>query len=345
VLHPRQALIAALATAVLGAAAPLAYGQPAPPNDNYLLSTVIPQSQTTGRGVAVFHDRQDLTAATTQNDLFIPNQQGLPLGGGGREPLDCQGATFGHTIWYDLRPRVNEGVELKAAGLPNVIALYRYSQAKIVNRVGCQAASGLMPNDFIVPSELTAHDLYTLQVGGLQTSTGIVAGPVSFTAKIFPDHDADGVYDALPDACPFLPGIARLAGCPPSIIPGLHYTFDTTGVGGLFVTRFEVFRVPSGARVEARCSCGLHQVRTAGRRASSVTMTAFVRHTIPFGAIVRIWASKRAAGHGDYRYGAIGGYLKYAINSAGLGLLATRCLLPGSHTPQRNCSAGGRRHP
>jgi hypothetical protein len=345
VFHPHQALIAALATAALWATGPLAYAQPAPPpNDNYLLSTVIPQSQTTGQGMAVFHDTQDLTAATTQNDLFIPNQEGLPLGGGGPEPLTCGLATYGHTIWYDLRPKVNEGVELQAAGLPTVIALYRYSQSKIVSRVGCQAASGLMPNDFIVPPELKAHDLYTLQVGGLQSSAGIAAGPVSFTAKVFPDHDADGVYDAL-DACPFLPGIRRLAGCPPTISPGLHYTFGSGGVGGLSITLFQVYRVPGGARVEARCSCGLDQVRTAGRRASSVTITAFVGHTIPFGANVRIWASKRAAGHGDYRYGAIGGYLKFVASSAGLGLSATRCLLPGSNTPQQKCSAGGQRHP
>ena len=96
-------------------------------------------------------------------------------------------------------------------------------------------------------------------------------------------------------------------GRPPSITPGLHYTLDTPGVGGLLVTRSEVFRVPGGARVEVRCSCGLHQARTAGGRASSVTMTAFVGHSIRFGAVVRIWASKRATGHSDYRYEAMGG--------------------------------------
>lgn len=59
-----------------------------------------------------------------------------------------------------VRPQIERerGVELQAAGLPTVIALYRYRQV--------------------------AHDLYTLQVGRLQGPTGIAVGSVRFTAKI-----------------------------------------------------------------------------------------------------------------------------------------------------------------
>lgn len=58
----------------------LASGQPAPPHDNWLLSTIIPQSLTTDHGLAIYHDTEDLTAATTQNDLLIPIRRAYHLG-------------------------------------------------------------------------------------------------------------------------------------------------------------------------------------------------------------------------------------------------------------------------
>ena len=76
-------LIALAATASLGwGAAPAVAGSP-PPNDNYLSSTIIPQGSTTGMSLVTYHDTEDLTAATTQRDLFNPDQSGLPFGGGG----------------------------------------------------------------------------------------------------------------------------------------------------------------------------------------------------------------------------------------------------------------------
>ena len=62
------ALLALPATA---AAAP-------PPNDNYLASTTIASQE--------YRDSVDTTEATTQPDLFNPNRDGLPFGGGDPEP-------------------------------------------------------------------------------------------------------------------------------------------------------------------------------------------------------------------------------------------------------------------
>ena len=333
-----------IVAAALCAVASPAYAQSPPSNDNYLSSTVIPAASTTGLSSATFSDTQDLTGATTQTDLFNPDQHGVPFAGAGPEPLTCNGSSYGHTIWYDLHPQVPEGVELQTAGLPNAIAVYQWDTAtsKIVRLVGCQVTTGIAPNDLILPFELQKGKAYTVQIGGLQTAAGLAAGPLSFNATVFPDHDGDGVYDSL-DACPSLAGIPRFGGCPPTISPGLIYAYRTVG-GGLGLTRFQVGGIVGGARVEARCSCGVHQVLTAGGRATSLTMNGFVGRTIPSGATVEVWVTKRAAGHGTYRHGAIGGYLKYGAKLTGLGLPTKRCLMPGSRSPQRQCPAGGRRH-
>ena len=66
------ALLALPATA---AAAP-------PPNDNYLASTTISSQE--------YRDSVDTTEATTQPDLFNPNRDGLPFGGGDPEPDDLR---------------------------------------------------------------------------------------------------------------------------------------------------------------------------------------------------------------------------------------------------------------
>jgi hypothetical protein len=122
-----------------------AHGQSSPPpNDNYLASTIIPQASTTGMQATTYTDTEDTTAATTQPDLFNPDRSGLPFGGGGSESLSCQGAAFGKTIWYDLHPQVDEGVELEATGFATAMVVYQWDlkTAKIVRQVGCQVSEG-----------------------------------------------------------------------------------------------------------------------------------------------------------------------------------------------------------
>jgi hypothetical protein len=330
------------------AAAP-AYAQAAPLNDNYLASTIMPQAKSTGLQESMYIDTEDTTAATTQPDLFNPDRSGLSFGGGGPEPLTCNGVGYGKTIWYDMHPKVPLGLELQASGFPTVIAVYQWSPStsKITRRVGCQAFNGsTQPNDFLLPFELKKGNAYTVQIGGLDTVPGdpssAAGGALSFTARFLPDHDGDGVYDPL-DACPFLAGVSRFGGCPPTISPVLSYSFRGPVGSGLRITRFEINTIPGGSRVEARCSCGIDEVRNSGSHASSVTIPAFVGATLPFGATVEIWTSKRATRGGMFKHGAIGAYRKLTVGSSGLSQPVKRCLMPGSRTPRLQCPPGGRR--
>jgi hypothetical protein len=331
-------VLAVVATAWFGWAAGLAHAQSAPPNDNYLSSTIIPQGSTTGMKLIRYHDTEDLTAATTQGDLFNPDQSGLPFAGGGPEPLTCGADHYGQTIWYDIHPKVPEGLQLSANGVPNVIAVYRWSLAtsKIVAPLGCQAApSGAQTVN--LPGELQKGDAYTVQVGALTTPTGPVSGSVAFSAAFVPDHDGDGVYDPL-DACPTLAGILKLGGCPPVVSPNISWNMS-----GQTLTQFQVGGLPAAARIIVRCSCGVSQTRTVGARAGVEMMTALLKRTVPVGATVQLWATKRPSGTGTYRHGAIGTYLRYTAHAGGLSVPLKRCLMPGSLKPQRQCPAGGRR--
>jgi hypothetical protein len=327
------ALVAVLSVPATSLAAPAP-----PPNDNYLSSFRIPQVETTGSQPVAFEDEKDTTAATTQTDLFDPDQSGMAFGGAGPEPLTCNGSRYGKTIWYDLHPSVPGGVDLVAAGFPTAIALYQWSPqtSLIVRRVGCRVSASTV-NNFVVPFNLQRGKSYTVQIGGLQTATGVAdSGLLDFRMTFFPDHDGDGVFDVL-DACPSLPGVRHFRGCPPTLHPMLRYTATSSG-SGVRLESLQVGGIPGATRVEARCQlCGLREVRVAGSRADSLTMTAFAGRTLPLGDKLAIWVTKRAAGAGDYKYGAIGSYISYTVSSGGLRDRVLRCLLPGSVTPRRTC--------
>jgi hypothetical protein len=342
VFNWRRLAMAVLAVSLSGLWASAASAQPAPGDDNYLSSFKIPQAATTGSSALTFTDSEDTTNATTQSDLFNPDKNGMPFGGAGPEPVTCDGVTYGKTIWYDLHPRIQELVELEASGFPTAISIYQWSPATalITRRIGCQVSEGSL-NDFTVLSELHAHTPYTVQVGGLSTPTGFASGPIEFTAAIYPDHDGDTVPDQI-DACPTLAGIRRLSGCPPRIDPSITLDWRPAGGSALALTQLRVGSLPGGARVEARCrSCGLDQVKTTGRHGGAVSMSAFLGRALPEGATLQIWATKRATRSGDYRYGAIGGYASYPVQSGTIGTRVSRCLMPGSLTPRVTCPPGG----
>ncbi len=309
---------------------------PSPPaNDNYLASTEIP-------GVATpllqtYRDRQDITSATTQADLFNPDAQGQPFGGGGPEPTTCGTFSYGKTIWYDIHPKVDEQVQLIAGDLPTVMAVYQWNpaNAQIIRRIGCQAQPQALNNTYSV-GELLAHRRYTVQVGGLQTPTGTDGGPLDVTVNIAVDTDGDGIIDAQ-DACPRLPGIKQDAGCPPVIDPNISANWVTTATG-LTITALTVSDIPGGSVVKAKCSCGIGQSVTAGRHASSVSVTAMAHHTLPRASTFQMWVTKRAGGHATYRFGAVGAYREYTVLAAKLSEPTRRCLLPGSLVPRRTCT-------
>ena len=201
-------------------------------------------------------------------------------------------------------------MQLGANGVPNVIAIYRWSlkTSKIVARLGCQTASNGV-NTVNVPGELQKGDAYTVQVGALTTPAGPVAGSVAFTAKFLPDHDGDGVFDPL-DACPLLAGISKLGGCPPALSPAVNWSAN-----GQMLTEFQASSLPAGARILVKCSCGVSQTKTVPASAGVVVLTALVGRTLPPGATVQVWATKRPSGKGTFRFGAIGAYLRYVMSS------------------------------
>ena len=110
-MRPARLLLAAALTAAACASAPALASAAPPVNDNYLASLPVDQAE--------FTATTDTTEATTQPDLFNPNRDGQPLGGGAAEPLTCKGTAFGKTVWYDLAPQVDGGVQLRATRLPD----------------------------------------------------------------------------------------------------------------------------------------------------------------------------------------------------------------------------------
>src|SRR3954465_6606173 len=135
-MRPARLLFAAALTAAACASAPALASAAPPVNDNYLASLPVDQVQ--------FTATTDTTEATPQADLFNPNRDGQPLGGGAAEPLDCKGTVFGKTVWYDLAPRVNGGVQIRASGFQTVVAGYEWNprDPRVTPPLGCRRKPG-----------------------------------------------------------------------------------------------------------------------------------------------------------------------------------------------------------
>src|SRR5215210_2605573 len=115
-MRPARLLFAAALSAAAFTCAPALAAAAPPSNDNYLASVPVDKPEFTATA--------DTTEATTQADLFNPNRNGAPLGGGEPEPTSCRGTAFGKTVWYDLAPQVDGGVQIRATGIPTVVAVY-----------------------------------------------------------------------------------------------------------------------------------------------------------------------------------------------------------------------------
>jgi hypothetical protein len=321
---------------------------PRPANDNYLSSWQVPELSTIALHRPVSEvswslpGTEDTTAATTQTDLFNPDEHGLPLFGGGAEPLTCAGFSYGRTVWYDLAPDVPIEVQLVATGFPTAIAIYRWDvdTTQLIRSSEFCRVTSQSTNTSIPPIELQAGKHYTVQIGGLLGSSGFASGMLGFSVDAFPDHDGDLVLDGN-DNCPFLPGVARFGGCPPTLSPRPNYSY--TGVGSsVRLNALTVGTIPAGARVRVRCrACRFSEVLRAGAHATSVAVGQIAGRVLSPGAKLEIWVT-RAPAKGDgpnsiYKYGAIGSYISYTVGSGAIGSRVIRCLLPGSLTPRRRC--------
>ena len=304
-----------IALSLLAATAALSFPAAAlaapPANDNYLGSTRVPLDP------AELSTTVDTTEATTQADLFNPNADGQPLGGGPAEQASCNGVAFGKTVWYDIAPPTNYGLQLRASAPFGVaIAIYEWSPktSLITKQVACSAnatAEDLLPT-------LDAKKNYTVQVGGVAGA----GGPIGLNWTFFPDSDNDGAYDPIDD-CPKVPGIGN-SGCPPRLNITPRVLFSNTG-SGIVLTKLFVERVPKGAKVVATAG-GRKQTITA-KKTGTVTLTKFTGRPIAAGRQIAVKITMKAQhGKGKYRNGATGLYRRWTAKAGGLKSQPDRCL-------------------
>jgi hypothetical protein len=324
----------ALGTAVLAFVALVlpASAAAAPPNDNYLASYQMQTGEVVDRD---FRDTVFTADATVQSDLFNPNRDGLPFGGGGAEPASCGPTGYGRTVWYDFIPEISGGVEIHASGYDTVVAVYEYDvdTARLGKPLLCQNGGG-GAEDVLIP-KVEGGKAYTVQVGAV----GGVGGTLQFEFLFFGDRDEDGVLDEAPDRCLNQPGIDAAGGCPPRLAAAPSLEWANTANGVRF-TSVLVRGVPRGGRVEARCRrCGVRRTVARGRgRGRVVKLRKLVGREAPSGAVLEVFITQRPQRRGRYRHGAIGNYVKYTFEPGGLRKRVTRCLRPGSMKPRRRCT-------
>jgi|GEM_PF-1926833 len=329
-------VVAACGAATLSAPAWAAAAPP--PNDNYLAS--LPINAAGAQMPPEWHSTVDTTDATTQADLFNPNQYGQQLGGAGPEPTTCKGTSFGKTVWYDFHPPTNGGVDLSAVGFDSVIALYEWNEktSLITKTVGCSDKPGL-EDELLATVE--KGKAYTVQIGGVAGPGGAIAGgPLSLELDFFADTDGDGILDADNDKCKTIPGVSQFGGCPPPVggkspvSPSLSFA---NTAGGVQITRFVVAHVPAGAKVKASCAgCGGGQT-IAVKKGGTVAIKKLVGRSVRAGSAIELRVTMGRHGKGIYKYGATGAYFKWPVKVGGLGTKVQRCLHVGTAKIER-CS-------
>lgn len=332
----RQSHRPLLAALVLGTAglvgAPGSAGAVPPANDHYLASTVMrtPAGGFPTRWTATV----DTTEATTQGDLFQPDRDGAPLGGGPPEPLLCGAATVGKTVWFDFTPPVDGGIEVSAQGFDTSIAVYRYDvrSSGLEKLLGCSATPGI-GETFVVPHRVIAGRSYTVQVGGAGEGTAAAAGALQFGFQFFADRDGDSILDAQPDRCPDLPGVSSYGGCPPPLKPTVTYSYAPAG-GGIKLTRLIVGGAPKGASI--RVSAGGRTAKASGD-GGPVKIGKLAGATVRNGGALLVRVTMPRSGEGQYRYGAVGAHYRYPVSSGRVGTRTERCTLPGSSKPRKSC--------
>ena len=316
---PSLRLLAPLTAALLLTTPALAAAAP-PPNDNYLASTTIPSSP--------FSSVVDTTEATTQTDLFNPNAQGQPLGGAGPESTSCNGTPIGKTVWYDLQPQSDGGVEIKTAGYDAAVAIYEWNpnSSQITKLVRCENTPGATEDVLL---DVKGGTAYTFQVGGVNGASG----QLTFNLDYFPDADGDGILDALDD-CKTTPGIQASGGCPPSLRGKVSPSLSFANAGnGIRITRLSVDGVPKGAKVSAKGG-GASQTVTA-KKAGRVTLSKLAGRSAPAGSSVTVKITLGRSGSGKYRFGATGVAYTWPVKAGGLGRRVQQCLHVGSGKVER----------
>ena len=235
----------------------------------------------------------DTTEATTQPDLFNPNRDGQPLGGGAAEPLDCKGTR----VRQDglVRPRAagrRPGPDPGDRRFQAVVAVYEWNRtdSTIKKLVDC-STNVSTTTCWSTSRQEELHD------PGRRRGRGRRADLAQ--RRLLPRQDGDGILDIEPDTCPTVPGIERFGGCPPElkVVPSIG--FDGTG-SGITIKRLIVDRVPKGAKIVAKCSgCGSQTVKA--KRFGRVPLTKLVGKNVRAGTKIEIRVTLAKTGTGTYR--------------------------------------------
>jgi hypothetical protein len=222
------AVVLLLVLALCGVAAAQTFR--APTNDNYLDSAAINQPGRTLDPRNTLVDRVNTATATTQAPL---------LPGGPNEVTNCDGASFGRTVWYDFYPHLDGLVRLRAdlaGGNPVIGAtIFNRRNGFPQGRYLCRNDSTGSFEEFFV--EVSRGRAYTTQIGGANNTGGNLTFSFDFIPTVL---TADSKL--------------RARGTPNGI-----------QLVGLSVT------AASGSRVEVACSrrqCRTQRARTRRRRAS-----------------------------------------------------------------------------
>ena len=164
------ALTSALALCAAGTASP-ATTQP-PSNDNFLFSDNLNTPGTRLNAVNTLQSVTDTIGATVQGNLFAPCGT-TTCRTGPSELSTCHGVSYGGTVWYDFYPDHDGQVEIRTAGIPNVIALYSYAARSLIPQEVTCAPGSAYPSDDLF-AEVKQGVRYTFQVGGRDGAGGPV---------------------------------------------------------------------------------------------------------------------------------------------------------------------------
>jgi hypothetical protein len=148
-----------------------AVGSTQPPdNDNFLDSVNLNSPNSPLNSTNTLEDISDTIGATVQSNIFAPCGQSS-CRSGPAEVSTCAGVSYGKTVWYDFYPDHDGQVEIRTAGIPNVIALYRYDTRTLApHEVQCASGSKAASNELFA----TVHRgvAYTYQIGGRNPAGG-----------------------------------------------------------------------------------------------------------------------------------------------------------------------------
>ena len=286
----------------------------APLNDDYLESLRLNEPGQPLERRDTLGDMRDTTSASVQSDLFAP-----PSSGGPAEPTQCQGASYGRTVWYDFYPDVNGLARIRAAGYDTVIAVVPFQRATGAPNLGalvCSNGSSSTTEEFLV--RVRRGGSYSIQLGAV----GDVGGNLEFLFDFLADSDGDGVLDDV-DRCKRFRGPQSRSGCPPRLKGEAVLRASPTS-GGIRLVALTV-AATRGSRVTVRCSRGCRrQVKRGGRAAR---FPALRGRQLRAGTKLTVRVTKR---------GAIGAYTSYRILSGNFKKVE-RCTNPGSSKPRRRC--------